>query len=105
MTAAAFDPWSVIRIRTREEKANADRFVPKASGDADRGTGVRECETSGVGHRNGTGGPAHRPRRLPRGWHPDPAVRPHPFMGWALSVQGRLDEATDECRRAIEIDP
>ena len=32
MTAAASDPWSVIRIRTREEKANADRFVPQDVG-------------------------------------------------------------------------
>ena len=34
-----------------------------------------------------------------------PTAEAHTFMGWALSVQGRLDEATDECRRAIEIDP
>lgn len=34
-----------------------------------------------------------------------PTAEAHTFMGWALSVQGRLDEAIDECRRAIEIDP
>jgi Tfp pilus assembly protein PilF len=34
-----------------------------------------------------------------------PTAEAHTFMGWALSVQGRLDEATDACRRAIEIDP
>ena len=34
-----------------------------------------------------------------------PTAEAHTFLGWALSVQGRLDEATDECRRAIEIDP
>jgi Tfp pilus assembly protein PilF len=37
------------------------------------------------------------------------AVRPtaeaHTFLGWALSFQGRLDEATQECRKAIEVDP
>jgi tetratricopeptide (TPR) repeat protein len=34
-----------------------------------------------------------------------PAAEAHTLLGWALSAQGRLDEATDECRRAIEIDP
>ena len=34
-----------------------------------------------------------------------PTAEAHTFLGWALSVQGRFDEATDECRRAIEIDP
>lgn len=29
----------------------------------------------------------------------------HTFLGWALSVQGRFEEAIRECRRAIEIDP
>ena len=34
-----------------------------------------------------------------------PTAEAHTFLGWALSTQGRFDEATDECRRAIEIDP
>ena len=34
-----------------------------------------------------------------------PTAEAHTFLGWALSAQGRFDEATDECRRAIEIDP
>ena len=34
-----------------------------------------------------------------------PTAEAHTFLGWALSVQGRLDEATHECHRAIEIDP
>jgi tetratricopeptide (TPR) repeat protein len=34
-----------------------------------------------------------------------PTAEAHTFMGWALSAQGRWDEATDECRHAIEIDP
>src|SRR5713226_49783 len=29
----------------------------------------------------------------------------HTFLGWTLSFQGRLEEATAECLRAIEIDP
>ena len=37
------------------------------------------------------------------------AVRPtaeaHTFLGWSMSFQGRLAEATTECLRAIEIDP
>ena len=28
----------------------------------------------------------------------------HTFLGWAMSFQGRLDDATQECLRAIEID-
>jgi tetratricopeptide (TPR) repeat protein len=34
-----------------------------------------------------------------------PTAEGHTFLGWALSFQGRLDEATAECVRAIEIDP
>lgn len=29
----------------------------------------------------------------------------HTFLGWTYSFQGRLDEATAECLRAIEVDP
>ncbi len=34
-----------------------------------------------------------------------PTAEAHTFLGWSLSVQGRLEEATAECLRAIEIDP
>ena len=34
-----------------------------------------------------------------------PTAEAHTFRGWAMSFQGRLEEAIDECRRAIEIDP
>jgi tetratricopeptide (TPR) repeat protein len=34
-----------------------------------------------------------------------PTAEAHTFLGWAMSFQGRLEEATEECRRAIEIDP
>jgi len=37
------------------------------------------------------------------------AVRPtaeaHTFLGWTYSFQGRLDEATAECLKAIDVDP
>jgi tetratricopeptide (TPR) repeat protein len=34
-----------------------------------------------------------------------PTAEAHTFLGWSMSFQGRLDEATAECLRAIEIDP
>ena len=34
-----------------------------------------------------------------------PTAEAHTFLGWTYSFQGRLDEATAECMRAIEIDP
>jgi len=34
-----------------------------------------------------------------------PTAEAHTFLGWTLSFQGHLEEATAECRRAIEIDP
>ena len=34
-----------------------------------------------------------------------PTAEAHTFLGWSYSFQGRLDEATKECLRAIEIDP
>jgi Tfp pilus assembly protein PilF len=34
-----------------------------------------------------------------------PTAEAHTFLGWALSFQGRLEEATAECVRAIELDP
>jgi len=33
-----------------------------------------------------------------------PTAEAHTFLGWAMSFQGRLAEATHECLRAIEID-
>jgi len=34
-----------------------------------------------------------------------PTAEAHTFLGWTLSFQGRLEEATKECLRAIEINP
>lgn len=34
-----------------------------------------------------------------------PTAEAHTYLGWTLSFQGRLDEATRECVHAIEIDP
>lgn len=34
-----------------------------------------------------------------------PTAEGHTFLGWALSYQGKLDEAIEHCHRAIEIDP
>jgi tetratricopeptide (TPR) repeat protein len=34
-----------------------------------------------------------------------PTAEAHTFLGWAYSFQGRLKEAIDECRKAIELDP
>jgi tetratricopeptide (TPR) repeat protein len=34
-----------------------------------------------------------------------PTAEGHTFLGWSMSFQGRLEEATRECLRAIEIDP
>jgi tetratricopeptide (TPR) repeat protein len=34
-----------------------------------------------------------------------PTAEAHTFLGWALSFQGNLGEATEHCLRAIEIDP
>ncbi len=34
-----------------------------------------------------------------------PTAEAHTYLGWTLSFQGRLEEATRECVRAIEIDP
>src|SRR6185369_5996624 len=34
-----------------------------------------------------------------------PTAEAHTFLGWTYSFQGRLDEATQECMRAIEVDP
>ncbi|MBI4255625.1 MAG: tetratricopeptide repeat protein [Candidatus Rokubacteria bacterium] len=34
-----------------------------------------------------------------------PTAEAHTYLGWTLSFQGRLEEATRECVRAIEVDP
>lgn len=34
-----------------------------------------------------------------------PTAEAHTFLGWAYSFQGRLNEAVEECRKAIELDP
>ena len=34
-----------------------------------------------------------------------PTAEAHTFLGWTFSFQGKLEEATQECLRAIEIDP
>ncbi len=34
-----------------------------------------------------------------------PTAEAHTFRGWAMSFQGRWEEAIDECLRAIETDP
>ena len=34
-----------------------------------------------------------------------PTAEAHTFLGWTYSFQGRLDEARQECLRAIEVDP
>jgi tetratricopeptide (TPR) repeat protein len=34
-----------------------------------------------------------------------PTAEAHTFLGWTYSFQGRLEEATAECLRAVEIDP
>jgi len=34
-----------------------------------------------------------------------PTAEAHTFLGWTYSFQGRLEDATAECLRAIEVDP
>jgi len=34
-----------------------------------------------------------------------PTAEAHTFLGWTYSFQGRLDEAIEECRKAIAVDP
>ena len=34
-----------------------------------------------------------------------PTAEAHTFLGWTYSFQGRLDDAIEECKKAIEIDP
>jgi tetratricopeptide (TPR) repeat protein len=34
-----------------------------------------------------------------------PTAEAHTFLGWTYSFQGRLEEAIDECQKAISVDP
>jgi tetratricopeptide (TPR) repeat protein len=34
-----------------------------------------------------------------------PTAEAYTFLGWAYSYQGRYDEAIEECRKAIDLDP
>ncbi|MGQ0792631.1 MAG: tetratricopeptide repeat protein [Deltaproteobacteria bacterium] len=34
-----------------------------------------------------------------------PTAEAHTFLGWTYSFQGRLQEAIDECKKAVEVDP
>lgn len=34
-----------------------------------------------------------------------PTAEAHTFLGWTFHFQGRIEEAIEECKRAIEIDP
>lgn len=34
-----------------------------------------------------------------------PTAEAHTFLGWTFSFQGRYDEAIDECKKAIGVDP
>src|SRR5207237_8461499 len=34
-----------------------------------------------------------------------PTAEAHTFLGWTYSCQGRIEEATAECLKAIEVDP
>ncbi len=34
-----------------------------------------------------------------------PTAEAHTFLGWAFSFQGKLDEAIEECKKAIRLDP
>jgi Tfp pilus assembly protein PilF len=34
-----------------------------------------------------------------------PTAEAHTFLGWTYRFQGRLEEAIDECKKAIEVDP
>src|SRR4029434_7073147 len=43
--------------------------------------------------------------RYQRSIEAHPTAEAHTFLWWALSVQGRFEEATEECLRAIAIDP
>lgn len=37
--------------------------------------------------------------------HCHPTAEAHTFLGWTFSFQGRYDEAIEECKKAIGVDP
>ena len=71
----------------------------------DRQTLRRATELWREGYRYQTGGKVDRAIEL---YHQSievyPTAEAHTFLGWAMSFQGRLAEATQECLRAIDID-
>jgi tetratricopeptide (TPR) repeat protein len=34
-----------------------------------------------------------------------PTAEAHTFLGWTYHFQGKIQEAIEECKRAIEVDP
>jgi tetratricopeptide (TPR) repeat protein len=71
----------------------------------DRQTLRRATELWRQGYRYQTGGNVDRAIELYRqSIELYPTAEAHTFLGWAMSFQGHLEEATAECLRAIEID-
>ena len=71
----------------------------------DRQTLRRATELWREGYRYQTGGEVERAIELYRqSIEVYPTAEAHTFLGWAMSFQGHLEEATQECLRAIEID-
>ena len=71
----------------------------------DRQTLRRATELWRQGYRHQTGGNVDRAIELYRqSIEVYPTAEAHTFLGWAMSFQGHLAEATQECLRAIEID-
>jgi tetratricopeptide (TPR) repeat protein len=71
----------------------------------DRQTLRRATELWRQGYRHQTGGNVDRAIELYRqSIELYPTAEAHTFLGWAMSFQGHLAEATEECLRAIEID-
>ena len=71
----------------------------------DRRTLRRATELWRQGYRYQTGGNVDRAIELYRqSIELYPTAEAHTFLGWAMSFQGHLAEATEECLRAIEID-
>ena len=72
---------------------------------ADPPTLRRATELWREGYRCQTGGKVDRAIELYRqSIEVYPTAEAHTFLGWAMSFQGHLAEATQECLRAIEID-
>jgi tetratricopeptide (TPR) repeat protein len=71
----------------------------------DRQTLRRATELWRQGYRYQAGGNVDRAIELYRqSIELYPTAEAHTFLGWAMSFQGHLAEATEECLRAIEID-